>query len=162
MKRIVGFVVVSLCALNANAKKKPIPPAPLPAQVTQATTIFLVNGGGSDTAFDEFYQDMKAWGKYQIVGTQDQADLIIEVRYSVPSSGHGSTPIYNSYTKQTTYYDYNDIDPQVQVTISDAKTHAQLWTGIDHRKLVRMAHNRDKEIAKSADRIVEDLKARSQ
>ena len=71
-------------------------------------------------------------------------------------------PVYNSYTKQTTYYSSENIDPQLKLTIVDAKSKAELWSSIDHRKLVRMSHNRDKEIVNSATRLVDELKARSQ
>jgi hypothetical protein len=162
VKRLALYLLILLFPLLCQAKTKVIPPAPLPDQVTHAKTVFLVNAGGSDLAFDEFYQDMKAWGKYQIVGNQDQADLILELRYWTEHDGQSAVPVYNSYTKQTTYYSRDNVDPQLQVAIYDAKTKATLWSGIDHRKLARLSHNRDKEIAKSADRLVDDMKARSQ
>jgi hypothetical protein len=157
-----AIVFVMLFPILCQAKTKVVPPAPLPEQVTHAKTVFLVNAGGSNLAFDEFYQDMKAWGKFQIVGNQNDADLIIELRYWTEHNGESTVPVYNSYTKQTTYYSSEDVDPQLQVAIYDAKTKATLWSGIDHRKLAWGSHNRDKEISKSADRLVEDIKARSQ
>ena len=80
MKKLL--TVLFLCLpLVALAKKKEIPQAPLPSAIVNAKTAFLVNGGGSSIAFDAFYAEMKQWGKYQIVGSPEEADLIIELKY---------------------------------------------------------------------------------
>jgi hypothetical protein len=52
------------------------PVAPLPAVISTANKIFFSNGGGSNLAFDAFYAAMKDWGRYQIVGSPDEADLV--------------------------------------------------------------------------------------
>jgi hypothetical protein len=162
MKKSVLVLVLLFLPFGAFGKKKEIPPAPLPSQITQAKTVFLVNGGGSEVAYDAFYQEMKLWGKYSIVGSPETADLIITIQYWTEHNGSSGMPVYNSYTKQTTYYSSENIDPQLKLTIVDAKSKAELWSSIDHRKLVRMSHNRDKEIVNSATRLVDELKARSQ
>ena len=52
-----------------------------------ASKVFLANGGGNDLAYDTFYSDMKKWGKYDIVGSPDNADLVFEISYSVENGG---------------------------------------------------------------------------
>lgn len=74
-------LAVALCLFlsvyaGAGKNRKDIPPAPLPSVVVDAKKIFLTNGGGSDLAYDTFYSEMKNWGKYEIVGSPDDADLI--------------------------------------------------------------------------------------
>jgi hypothetical protein len=160
--REVLICLALLLPVVAFGKDKEIPPAPLPAQITQARTAFITNGGGSEVGFDAFYQEIKQWGKYQIVGSPDSADLIIELTYGVEHNGNYSVPVYNSYTKQTTYYSGQIIDPQLKMTIYDAKSKAPLWSSIDHRKVVRLERNVDKEIVNSAVRLVNELKSRSQ
>ena len=68
-------------------KKKDVPVAPLPAVIVNANKIFLSNGGGSNLAYDAFYASMKDWGKYEIVGSPDEADLIVELAYRVEDKG---------------------------------------------------------------------------
>ena len=66
---------VLICAA-AGQSRRDIPPAPLPSVVVNAKKVFLTNGGGSDLAYDTFYSEIKKWGKYEVIGSPDDADLI--------------------------------------------------------------------------------------
>lgn len=163
MKASAVLVLAFLMPLGALASKRKLPPpAPLPSQVTQAKTVFLTNGGGSELAFDAFYQAFKQWGKYEIVGSPDKADLVITLQYWVEKNGSRTVPVTNTYTGQTTYYSHENVDPQLKMTVLDAKTKEELWSTIDHRRLARLESNREKETVNSAVRLVDELKARSQ
>ena len=163
MKNAVLFLFVLLAPIAASGSKKKLPPpAPLPSQVTQAKSVFLTNGGGSELAFDAFYQAFKQWGKYEIVGSPENADLVITLQYWVEKNGSTSVPVTNTYTHQTVYYSRENVDPQLKMTVVDAKTKEELWSAIDHRRLARLSSNRDKETVNSAVRLVEELKTRSQ
>jgi hypothetical protein len=52
-----------------------------------AKKVFLSNGGGSNLAYDAFYSEMKTWSKYEIVGSPEEADLIVELAYRVERGG---------------------------------------------------------------------------
>jgi hypothetical protein len=132
----------------------------LPAVVVNAKKIFLTNGGGSNLAYDAFYSDMKQWGKYEIVGSPDEADLIVELAYRVDRGGTRVWSSTNSYDGTTQVHSAQILDPQVTLTIYDAKTKNSLWSEVDHRRLARREKNREKETINSADRLVEDLKSR--
>lgn len=163
MKASAVLVLALLMPLGALASKRKLPPpAPLPSQVTQAKTVFLTNGGGSELAFDAFYQAFKQWGKYEIVGSPDKADLVITLQYWVEKNGSRTVPVTNTYTGRTTYYSHENVDPQLKMTVLDAKTKEELWSMIDHRRLARLESNREKETVNSAVRLVDELKARSQ
>lgn len=158
-------IAMSLCvlvSLNASAAKnrKDVPPAPLPAIVADAKKIFLSNGGGSNLAYDSFYSEMKQWGKYEIVGSPEEADLIVELAYRVERAGTRVWSSTNTYDGTTQVHSAQLVDPQLTLTIFDAKTKNSLWSEMDHRRLARREKNREKEIINSADRIVGDLKAR--
>jgi hypothetical protein len=161
----MGKVGVVLCLLIsayavAGKSRKDVPPAPLPSVVVNAKTVFLTNGGGSDLAYDAFYSEMKKWGKYEIVGSPDDADLIVEIAYHVE---HGGTRVWstnNTYNGTTQVHSTQIIDPQLVLTIYDAKTKNSLWETIDHRRLARREKNREKETINSAERLVEELKTR--
>ncbi|MGA2607946.1 MAG: hypothetical protein ABSH01_10890 [Terriglobia bacterium] len=154
------FIFVSAFAITGK-NRKDVPPAPLPAVIVNARKVFLTNGGGSDLAYDAFYSEMKGWGKYQIVGSPDEADLIIELAYRVE---HGGTRVWsstNTYDGTTHVHSAQIVDPQLALTIYDAKTKNSLWSTIDHRRLARREKNREKETINSAERLVEELKNRA-
>jgi hypothetical protein len=141
-------------------KKKNVPIAPLPAVVANAKKIFLTNGGGSNLAYDAFYSKMKEWGRYEIVGSPDDADLIVELAYRVERGGTHVWSSTNTYDNTTQVHSSQIVDPQLVLTIYDAKTKISLWSETDHRRLARRQKNREKETANSAERLVDDLKAR--
>lgn len=66
----------------------------------------------------------------------------------------------NTYDGTTQVHSAQIVDPELTLTIFDAKTKNSLWSEVDHRRLARREKNREKEIINSADRLVEDLKAR--
>jgi hypothetical protein len=160
--RNAAAVLCLFMSINAVAGKsrKDVPIAPLPAVIVNAQKVFLTNGGGSDLAYDTFYAEMKTWSKYQIVGSPDEADLIIELAYRVE---HGGTRVWssnNSYDGMTQVHSRQIVDPQLVLTIYDAKSKNSLWSTIDHRRLARREKNREKETINSAERLVDELKAR--
>jgi len=170
-KVLSSLLLLAFVAAPAEGKdRKDIPPAPLPTSVANAKKVFLSNGGGSDLAYDAFYNSMKNWGHYQIVGSPDEADLIIEMAYRVESGGTSTWATTNgsatSYGNTTTYNGGAQVhtreipDPQLVLTIYDAKSKTSLWPAVDHRRLARREKNREKETINSAERIVDDLKNR--
>lgn len=152
-------VFVSLTTLEAKNRKE-VPPAPLPAVVVNAKKVFLSNGGGSNLAYDTFYSEMKQWGKYEIAGSPEDADLIIELAFRIEDRGTRVWSSNNTYNGTTQVYSRRIVDPQLTLTIFDAKTKNSLWSEVDHGRLARREKNREKETINSADRLVQDLKAR--
>ncbi|MGA8492835.1 MAG: hypothetical protein WB711_20605 [Terriglobales bacterium] len=155
---LILFLILSLGAFAKS--RKDVPQAPLPAVIANAKTVFLTNGGGSNLAYDSFYSGMKQWGKYQIVGSPEEADLIIELNYWVEHDGTDVSSFTNTYTGKTQIVSSEIIDPQLKLTIYDAKSKNSLWSAIDHRQLARREKNREKETIKSAERLVDQLKTR--
>jgi hypothetical protein len=153
-------LVISASGFGAKDKKK-VPVAPLPTVVVNAKKIFLSNGGGSNLAYDAFYAKMKEWGKYEIVGAPDEADLIVELSYRVDKGGTRVWSTTNTYEKTTEVHSSQIVDPQVNVAIYDAKTKISLWSETDHRRLAKRQKNREKETVNSAERLVDDLKTRA-
>jgi hypothetical protein len=157
----IGAILLSAVLATANdKKKKEVPVAPLPAVIVNAKKIFLSNGGGSNLAYDAFYSKMKEWGKYEIVGSPEEADLIVELSYRVEDKGTRVWSSTNTYDKTTQVHSRQIIDPQLILTIYDAKTKNSLWSETDHRRLARREKNREKETVNSAQRLVDDLKTR--
>jgi hypothetical protein len=156
----LGIVLALAPSSVAKDKKKEVPMAPLPSIVASAKTIFLSNGGGSNLAFDAFYAAMKDWGRYEIVGSPEEASLIVELSYKVEQEGTRVWSTHNAYTGATQVHSAQIVDPQLMLTIYDGKTKTQLWAETDHRRLARRQTNREKETVNSAQRLVDDLKTR--
>jgi hypothetical protein len=99
----LALVTILLSSFVTIAQKNnyDVPVAPLPAVIVNAKKVFLSNGGGSNLAYDAFYSDMKDWGKYQIVGSPDEADLIIELAYRVEDKGTRVWSTTNTYNNTT-------------------------------------------------------------
>jgi hypothetical protein len=158
---VLTLALLSLIPAMQAKTRKDVPPAPLPEAVVTAHKVFLSNGGGSDLAYDAFYSEMKKWGKYQIVGSPNDADLIVELSYQVEDMGTRVWSSVNTYNNTTQVHSRQIIDPKLILTIYDAKTKNSLWSTIDHRRLARMEKNREKEMINSAERLVEELRSRS-
>ncbi len=159
-------LMVLICLLSFGSAlfaktRKDIPPAPLPTTIVNAHRVFLSNRGGSDLAYDAFYQSMKNWGKFEIVGSPNDAELIIELSYEVVREGTRVWSTTNTYNGATQVHSRELIDPQLILTIYDANTKNSLWSTIDHRRLARLEKNREKEMINSAERLVEELRSRA-
>jgi len=159
------FIAVLFCLFSPAvtfAKKKEVAQAPLPTIVQSAKTAFLTNGGGEGAplAFDEFYSQIKQWGRFQLAASPAQADIVIELRYVVEDKGTHVWSSTNTYTNQTQVYSAQVTDPQLILSIYEPKSGTLLWSTTDHRKLARFSSNRAKETVNSADRLVRDLQNR--
>jgi|HubBroStandDraft_4_1064222.scaffolds.fasta_scaffold543580_1 hypothetical protein len=156
---VLGSILLAPNLSGATEKKEGVPVAPLPAVIVNAKKVFLSNGGGSSIAYDAFYSEMKEWSRYKIVGSPEESDLIVELSYRVEDS----TRVWNS---TNTYYITAQVrskeiaDPQLILTIFDAKMKNCLWSEADHRGFAKREKNREKETVNSAQRLVDDLKTR--
>jgi len=150
----------ALCLDASAGKKKVVPEAPIPDFVVNARKVFVANAGGNPLAFDEFYSELKTWGRYQLVGSPSEAEVILEVRYFVVEEGTRVSSSTNTYTGQTQVYSHHMTDPELQLNIYDARTKDLLWSVIDHKRLARLEKNREKESINSADRLAAGLKER--
>jgi hypothetical protein len=152
--------LLGLDLASAKDKKNDVPVAPLPAVIVNAKKIFLSNGGGSNLAYDAFYSKMREWGKYEIVGSPEEADLIVELSYRVEDKGTRVWSTTNTYNNTTHVHSAEITDPQLILTIYDAKSKNSLWSETDHRRLARREKNQEKETINSAQRLIVDLQAR--
>jgi hypothetical protein len=99
--------------------------APVPSQIGAAHTVFLSNAGAaknfpidSTYVYNNVYANLKAWGRYQLVGSPAEADLIFTLRDMAPRT----TYIGNDGT------DYSYVTPAYELTIADPKSNVTLWT----------------------------------
>lgn len=118
-QRAALFSILSMAALTIpmlTAEEPPAPPtAPLPAQIFAAKKVFISNGGEEQwldfdpkhdptLTYNEFYVDMKSWGKFELVSSPSDADVVFEIRLAL-----------------------REARPELRLLILDPKTHVALW-----------------------------------
>jgi hypothetical protein len=133
--------------LSAAQQKKPTNLGPIPAQILAAKKVFIANGGGDeshyeeasysgrpDRAYNEFYAAMKTWGRYELVAAPGDADLVFEIRLTV----------FQLQRERVLSDDGPAFDSQFRIVIRDPKTHETLWGLTEHARGAVLLSNRDK------------------
>jgi len=82
---------------------------------------------------------MKSAGRYELVGSPAEADLLFEVRVAVKGGPQ--------------------FDPQFRLAIRDPKTNALLWGFTEHMEWAVLQGNRNKNFDQASARIVTDVLA---
>ena len=125
------LVVAAQQSEGDNTKQTTAPPAPIPAPILSAKKVFISYAGnagvtddiwpdhysgGPNRAYDQFYAAMKSWGRYELVSTPADADLILELQFSDRLSVYVSRGSGGSSAA-----------PRFTLVIKDLKTHVVLW-----------------------------------
>lgn len=161
-----AFLFVSLAIslfggrVDAAQKSNPAPSAPIPSLIVSARKVFVANEGGDESLFDpqytggpdrlydEFYADMNAWGRYELVGSPEAADLVFEIRLTVirpqrSTLGGDNNPAYDS---------------QFHLAIRDVKTNVIVWGLTEHAQTAILQGNRDKNFEQALAGIISELR----
>jgi len=116
---LVCFTVQTTCAQQTTLT------APVPSQIQQAQTIFLTNSGSDPNfpidatkAYNDIYAALQTWGRYKLVNSPDQADLVFQLK--------GIAPITDVSGNRGGVYSVTS--PAFQITILDPKSNIALWT----------------------------------
>jgi hypothetical protein len=140
---------------DAGTARAQSPSAPVPAQLVTAGKIFISNAGGDIDPntkqlgefvglpvrpYNDFYAAMKSWGRYQIVSTPSDADLVFEISFSVSLATGGA-------------------DCKFHLVILDPKTHVTLWAFTEYVETAILAGNREKNFEQGMAGIVADAKS---
>jgi hypothetical protein len=145
-------------ALSGAQSSREASPAPIPAQILAAKKVFIGNAGGEDSssfsggrdrAYNEFYAAMKSWGRYELVGSPAEADVLFEIQFVV---GPYERPVVkgDSIGAQTA-------DPQIRLVIRDPKTQTVLWGLLEHVPWAILQNNRDKNFESTLSRLVDSV-----
>ena len=78
--------------------------------------------------------EMKSWGRYQLVLTPADADLVFEIRFAAPI---GMVSVMNGIGSST-------VDPQLRLVILDPKTRIALWGFTEHVQPIGMREARER------------------
>ena len=93
--------------------------------------------GGPERAYDEFFQQMQQWGRYDLVADPKDADVVFAIRF-VESPG-----ITN---------------PQIRLGIADSRGRISLWGFAEEIDGAFRKRNRDAAFTAAVTRIVSDVK----
>jgi hypothetical protein len=118
---------IALLAAPVLPAQQPVDPpsAPVPTQILSGKKVFISNASGQgaapsgvpDLTYNEFYADIKNWGRYEIVSAPADADLVFEIRFT---SQIGTTTVMSGTGG-------SGQDFQFRLVILDPKTRTVLW-----------------------------------
>ena len=118
---------IALVAIPFLKAQQPVDPpaAPVPAQIVSGRRLFISNASGEsetppgvpDLTYNEFYADIRSWGRYEIVSAPADADLVFEIRFT---SQIGPTAVLGGQGG-------SGQDFQFRLVILDPKTRTVLW-----------------------------------
>ena len=151
------MVVISLLAPLLRAQtSKGTPPAPVPPQIGGAQKIFISNAGGEsfeaaidqtvfnggpDRPYNQFYAAMKTWGRYELVASPADADLVLEISWALSDTGL-KLPVLG----------------QLRLVVIDPKTHVTLWNFTEYVRGAILLGNRDKNFDQAMNTIIARIK----
>jgi hypothetical protein len=154
----VGMLVAATGLCSSGAQQ--LAPAPVPAQISTAKKVFISNAGqevnpragvlgkysgGPDRAYNQFYAAMKGWGKYDLVASPGDADLVVEISFLQPIVWGN---LVDSGPKD---------DAHFRLVILDPRSRIVLWAFTEHVAWANRQSNRDKNFDEALQMIVKDL-----
>jgi hypothetical protein len=125
----LGVVALASEIALVAQQSDPVAIAPVPALLLNAKKVFVSNAGADsglfphpfsgdpDRAYNEFYANVEGWGRYQLVATPAEADLIFELQLTAPNG-----PANADKQKGA-----SDPLPMLRLVIYDRPTHYVLW-----------------------------------
>lgn len=138
-----------LLAITPHLRAQATASAPLPAQLTTATTAFLANAGLDNTtstqAYNTFYQGLYTWNRFQLKSNPAAAELSFEL-----SINGMITDVTNGSSVGTSY---------VRLVIRDTKTGALLWSLSENIRPAARQKTLDTNLNDAATKLLADLKA---
>jgi len=92
--------------------------------------------GGPERAYGEFYAQMKAWGRYELVSDPKNADVIFAVRFVDPP---------------------NIPHPQIRIGVMDAGARVSLWGFVEEVDFAFFKKHRDQAFTATVKQLIDDV-----
>jgi len=129
--------------------------APVPPAIAAAKRVFISNAGadddsgkmfatGPDHCYAEFYRQVQALKRYEIVSSPVEADLVLEINMT-----YSPVPSPSFRTR----------DRVIRVRICDPKTHVVLWGFYERPEAANLARTYRNNVDKAITRLVSHLKS---
>jgi hypothetical protein len=143
---------------NAEAKSHAALVSPS-ARLAAAKTAYMKNAAGSEIPFNVISAGIDGWGRFQMVGSPSEADVVIEV-YS-PDDEHASSSSTSAKTKvgagrmsEPAAASSSNTDGPIRLVVSDPRTHLALWTATEQPKGAFRQRAHDEHIIEAAQRLL--------
>jgi hypothetical protein len=162
-----SLTAVSLAAQNQPAAQAtqettsgPVALAPVPPALLNAKKVFISNAGADsglfphpfsgdpDRPYNQFYEDIKTWGRYELVGDPSDADLVYELQLTAPSGPRNPSKQNGA----------SDPLPMFRLVVLDRKTHYVLWALTESVGFAFLQKTHDQNFDFALRNITEDLK----
>jgi hypothetical protein len=112
MRKLICLVSMCFCLFAFGQ-------APLPDALLKAKTAFVVNDGVQNEQFDKFYNEIKKWGRFEIVQDRQKASIIVLLS-ARPGKKAVAVPVGN------VTYSYSEAEHYIQIL--DARDETVLWS----------------------------------
>ncbi len=138
----------------------PAPIAPVPPAIYEAKKVFVSNAGADrglfphpfsgdpDRAYNEFYADVQALGRYQLVASPDDADLVFELQLNAPNGPSNADKQKGA----------SDPLPMFRLVVYERKSHYILWALTESIDPAALQKTHDHNFDLALGTLVEDLK----
>jgi hypothetical protein len=152
-----------LMVITAGAQERAgvaAPAAPVPPQIFSAKKIFVSNGGADsglfphpfsgtpERAYGAFYAALQGWGRYEMVSSPREAELVAELQLVSPSG-----PANANKQKGA-----SDPLPFFRLVIFDRETHFALWTFTETIEAANLQKTHDRNFDDALAALAGDLK----
>jgi hypothetical protein len=159
MSRILELMIIGLLSVNSfpaawGQQSADLTAAPVPPQIANAKRVFISNAGeetnfhppknawysgGPNRTYNQFYAAIKSWGRYELVSSPADADLVLEIGFT----DRPQAPIALS---------------EIKLVLRDPKTNVRLWTLTRYIAFAGMAKNREKNYDAEMNALMDDVK----
>jgi hypothetical protein len=156
--------VVGVFALAGGiAVAQQAPPAsvaPVPSAILSGKKVFLSNAGadaglfphpfsgGTDRGYNQLYSALQAWGRYELVGDPQEAELVFELQLTAPGGPANASKMKGA----------SDPWPMFRLVILDRKTHYILWTFTESIEPANFQKTHDRNFDDALSALTTDLK----
>lgn len=139
-----------LFSVPAHAQTPAPPTAPLPTALSTATKLFIGNAGDQENAdclrvYNDFYNDINALGRYQLVADPSAADLVLELHYEI------------ALGQSLASHQGGDAVRQFRVVIENPHTRIILWSLTERTNYALFQKNRDKNLDETVAKLATDF-----
>lgn len=138
------FTVIALLASGAAVAqerppaepKKPafVPPA---VRLAAAKSALVKNGGGSEIPYSVISSGMEGWGRFTLVESAPEADIVVEVTSPEEEGGVSMSSRTRTSTgrmEESTTTSRNLSSDAIRLVVYDARTRVLLWSGREQAK----------------------------
>lgn len=162
------FLATALLAQDKEKAKteaeasKPVFVSPS-ARLAAAKTALIVNAGGSEIPYNVISNGIEGWGRYRLVDSRSEADVVIEVTSPDDDSTSASTKTRvgaSGRMEDSASTTRNLSNGAIKLVVSDARTRIVLWSASEQPKGGFRQRAREDHLVDAASRLLAKFRQR--